>query len=488
MTNIMDAAVSQDQEVVTSPEQPPGQLTLEVGSMAPGGHCIARYEGHVIFVRHAIPGETVVAQLTQAGPAGRYWWADTIEVLRASEFRRTHQWKLADSVRAYAAGRRPIKQAILGHVVLEHQRRLKGLAFRSAMTRIGHQPFEEAEISVEGIANDEPAGLHWRTRNTFMVSAGRLSVPVNNSTTTVAVRNIPLAVHQLDKLQLWSIDFTGAARVEIATPDIGRQALISIIPDPVIAQSNEIFQAHVESWRQQVATLPKHVSAMVVTPRRLHEHREIQMLQGQSWVEEQVACPQWGTRNFRVSGTAFWHAHRDGPATLVDAVMRAADVKPGQVVADLYAGAGVFSRYLAEAVGPTGAVLSVDAAPLASDDAQYNLQDLTQAIVINSKVKHVLTNWLLIPEADFHEGGRNNQQVDTVVMHPTSVGVGKTVLAALDQLRPHTIVYVSANPVSLARDTRALSSYGWSLESTEAYDLAPETQRLDSVSVFRRPA
>lgn len=74
-----------------------------------------------------------------------------------------------------------------------------------------------------------------------------------------------------------------------------------------------------------------------------------------------------------------------------------------------------------------------------------------------------------------------------MVVHPSRVGIGKTVLKALDQLRPGKIVYVSGNPVALARDTRVLDTCGWNLEATEAFDLAPETQRLDSVSVFRRP-
>ncbi len=42
-------------------------VELEVGPVAHGGHCVARLEGRVVFVRHALPGERVRARLTETG-------------------------------------------------------------------------------------------------------------------------------------------------------------------------------------------------------------------------------------------------------------------------------------------------------------------------------------------------------------------------------------------------------------------------------------
>lgn len=104
-------------------------LTLEVGAMAHGGHCVARHDGRVIFVRHAIPGEIVNAAVTSGGDDARFWRADTVSVARPSEFRRSHQWKLADAIRAHASGRYPVGGAEYGHITLEHQRRLRHKCF-----------------------------------------------------------------------------------------------------------------------------------------------------------------------------------------------------------------------------------------------------------------------------------------------------------------------------------------------------------------------
>lgn len=41
------------------------RVELTVDAVAPGGHCVARVDGQVVFVRHALPGERVVAEVTE---------------------------------------------------------------------------------------------------------------------------------------------------------------------------------------------------------------------------------------------------------------------------------------------------------------------------------------------------------------------------------------------------------------------------------------
>ncbi|WP_421013840.1 TRAM domain-containing protein, partial [Glutamicibacter creatinolyticus] len=73
-------------------------LELRIGPIAHGGHCVARHEGRVIFVRHAIPGELVQARLTEAEPEAKFWRADVTEVLEPSEHRVAHFWDPADAL------------------------------------------------------------------------------------------------------------------------------------------------------------------------------------------------------------------------------------------------------------------------------------------------------------------------------------------------------------------------------------------------------
>ncbi|TFI23466.1 class I SAM-dependent RNA methyltransferase, partial [Micrococcus endophyticus] len=84
-------------------------------------------------------------------------------------------------------------------------------------------------------------------------------------------------------------------------------------------------------------------------PKR-HSPVKVERITGKTWVEETVESERGGTKRFRVTGDGFWQVHRHAPATLVDAVLEDARIEPGQTVADLYGGAGLFSAYLADAV------------------------------------------------------------------------------------------------------------------------------------------
>lgn len=86
----------------------PHVLTLTVGPMSHGGHCVARHEGRVVFVRHAVPGETVRAVVTDGENSSRFWRADVFDVLDASDHRRRHPWKQADALRAYDHDQLPV--------------------------------------------------------------------------------------------------------------------------------------------------------------------------------------------------------------------------------------------------------------------------------------------------------------------------------------------------------------------------------------------
>ena len=139
---------------------------------------------------------------------------------------------------------------------------------------------------------------------------------------------------------------------------------------------------------------------------------------GKGAVTEQVH-----DKNFRVSGSGFWQVHPLAAATLVDAVLAGAQAHKGDVVADLYAGVGLFTAFLADIVGENGTVVSVESDQRSARDARRNLHGSPQVRLIDTTVERALREGLV------------RVQTDIVVLDPPRTGAKKLVpaIVALNQ-------------------------------------------------------
>lgn len=440
---------------------PPRELELTVGPAAHGGHFVARHKGRVVFVRHALPGERVRARLTDAGPKAKFWRADTVEVLEASPSRVAHFWAPADALKAGSRGRLPVGGAEFGHIELGEQRRLKAGIFAEQLKRLGGV---EREISVEVPADENPDGLGWRTRASFSVApGGRLAMHPHRSDDLVPVQEMPLASAAINALSLWEVDFTGADRVEVAAPAAGGPPLVLLIPSAG-THPRTLARIASEVGAAADAGAGETVSVAAWDP----ENHELTRLRGRTWVREHAAGHE-----YRVTGAGFWQIHRSAPEVLTSAVLSGLQVQEGERVADLFAGAGLFTAPLADAAGPSGHVLSVEGSPGTSRDARKNLFAAGQVEVVQGRVDRVLRT---------REGG-----LDVVLLDPPRTGAGRTVVDQVSAAGPRAIGYVSCDPASFARDLAWFREAGWELDTLRVFDLYPHTHHMESFAVLNRP-
>ena len=294
----------------------PTELVLDVGPVAHGGHCVARHEGRVVFVRHGVPGEKVRARLTDAGESAKFWRADVVEVMEASPDRVEHFWRPADSLRAWAHGHPPVGGAEFGHISLARQRALKSAVLAEQLQRLaaverlpegldlgnlveavdagGPDSGQEAEPKY-----DAGTGLGWRTRASFSVTpGGKLGMHAHRSDHIIPVREMPLATERVNRLRLWDLDLTGIERVEVAAPSNGSRPLVLLAPAPGTKPKRLSAIA---------AQLPDDVSVATFDPLT----GEVAQLRGRTWVQESAAG-----HDFRVTGAGFWQIHRDAPGSL----------------------------------------------------------------------------------------------------------------------------------------------------------------------------
>ncbi|MGJ9371602.1 class I SAM-dependent RNA methyltransferase [Nesterenkonia sp. CF4.4] len=504
-------------------------LTLDIGPMAHGGHCVARHEGRVVFVRHAIPGETVRARVTEGGPGAKYWRADVVEVINASDYRRRHIWKLADSLRAHENDRLPVGGAEFGHITDQHQRRLKGQVFRDTMHRIGGFSIHDqrlplasgdGEVHVQDVLSDGPYhGLHWRTRASFAVSAeGVLSMKPHRSNELIELRGMPLAVSSIHESGIFGYCFKGADRVDAVAAGAGPQVTLVVHARTGLgeAEREELIERLLVLNRREpdIANIVLGTSQPEPAPSRSRsagrrgrgerpgpgartqngtaaprpERISYAVVAGSRTITEALplpAGPEAGPDAGPDAGPAlptlsrveiqpedFWQIHRNAPSCLVTAVDAMAQVPRGASVADLYAGAGLFTAWAAQLAGPEGSVLSVEGAPGSSASAAQLFSGSPQVEVLQAPVEAVL--------------GKLAQR-ELIVLDPPRTGAGERVIAGIDASGAREVVYVSCEPSSFARDAKSLMARGWELADLEVFDLYPNTHHMESVALFRAP-
>lgn len=391
-------------------------VTVEVGAPVAGGQCIARYNGQVIFVRDAVPGEQVTVKITGSGKKGAFLRGEVSEVLEPSPHRVTAPCSLAQECGG----------CDWQHVDLAFQRELKAAVIIDALQRtggideIGGEPLTTA-VRVDAL--DDGDGLHWRTRMRYAIDAdGTIGLRAGRSHRIIPAADCPLAVTEI------------AAAIPMRLTDEERRHFT----DGVVAVASNTGQTE---------------------------------LVGASAVD--LLTERVGAREFEVAANGFWQVHPRAPETLVKAVLELADLQHGEKVIDLYSGVGLFAAFLAEQVGVTGRVDAVEGDRIASRLSKDNLQDLAWVHHHRAQVE----KWL-------SAGHRSHANV--VVLDPPRAGAGESVVKAVTRRKPRAIIYVACDPVSLARDTKYLARFGYSMKQLRAFDLFPMTKHVESVALFER--
>ena len=324
-------------EQVDEPPPWPAELTLTAGPPANGGSCVARHEGRVVFVRYALPGETVKVRVV--GDHGSYWHADVVEVIEPSPNR-------IDSL-CPIAGVDGAGCCDLAFADPDATRRLKGTVVANQLARLGgYQWCDEDSAVAEPVGDGSATG--WRTRVRLDTSAeGRAGFHRYHSSQLVTELNCAqLPAGMLDGLNEWR------------WPP-GAQLHVSIDDDEV----RHVVQSGPRTGRKTTTVVAE-------------GHYE--------------AVQRVGDRIWRVPVTAFWQAHRDAARIYSELVASWAQLSAGQTAWDLYGGAGLFAAALAEGVGERGKVLTVDTSRGASRSARTALADLGWVSVVTDSVRRAL--------------------------------------------------------------------------------------------------
>ena len=182
------------------------------------------------------------------------------------------------------------------------------------------------------------------------------------------------------------------------------------------------------------------------------------------------------SHDFVLAEDGFWQVHPGAPRALVETVLEVLDPQPGESVLDLYAGVGVFARFLGDRVGEETRVVAVEGDRDAARHSRDNLSGLRRARSTVGDVGRVLAE-------------QHDEPFDLVVLDPPREGARATVVRQVADRAPRAVAYVACDPAALARDVATFAECGYSLQAVRAFDLFPMTHHVECVALLvRRPA
>lgn len=411
---------------------PVGALVeVEVTGFAHGGLGVGRADGQVVFVSGALPGELVLARVTEIGSGGRFVRADTVGVETASPHRVTPPCPYA--VPGGCGG------CDLQHATVDYQRELKAGVITEQFSRLARIDVDVPVDALPGSAD----GLGYRTRIEYAVGPdGRAGLRRSRSHEVVEIAECLLGVEGARGEGVLDREWRGVECIDV-----------------VVSSSGE---------RRVVPVLPGQRKAPTVT----------EFVAGQS---------------FTLSARGFWQVHVGAAETFVTTALSMLDPQPGDRVLDLYSGAGLFTAFLADAVTPLGQVIAVESDRDAAAAARANTAAYRNVVVLDGRVDDLFG--VPRPKRPGGQRTRPRKtvrspllpaQADLVLLDPPRTGAGRGVCSAVAALAPRAIVYVACDPAALARDTAYLMEAGYRLGEIRAFDAFPMTHHVETIALLVR--
>ena len=177
---------------------------------------------------------------------------------------------------------------------------------------------------------------------------------------------------------------------------------------------------------------------------------------------------------FRLSVPSFYQVNRDQAEVLYRKAVEYAGLTGGELVVDLYCGAGTITQVMA---GGAGRVIGAEIVPEAIEDARENAR--------RNGIENVefFCGDAAQLAADF--AGRGLRP-DVICVDPPRKGLAPGVIAAAAQMAPQRVVYVSCDPGTLGRDVKRFAEYGYRVQRAAACDLFPGTRHVETVVLLSK--
>ena len=450
------------------------EITLKIDDLGNNGEGIGHVDGYALFVKNALPGETIRAGIMKCGKS--YGYARVMEVLEDSGSGRVEP-------RCPAAGR--CGGCTIQHLTYERQLAYKEKKVRDCLVRIGGVDADEVEwLPIIGM--EDP----WQYRNKaqFPVRmqkdnegrpypaagfyAGRTHsiVPV----TDCAIQH-PCMKGILETVLTWMRDQNVPAYDESSHSGLVRHIYIrrayhtSQIMVCLVINSRGISSLLQETLLQKLTGIPGMTGIFLnsnTDRTNVILGKEMKLLWGQAYIEDRI-----GDVRYHISPQSFYQVNPEQTEKLYQTALEFAGLSGEETVWDLYCGIGTISLFLAQRARK---VYGVEIVPEAVQNARENarLNGIVNAEFFCGAAEEVVP--------------RLAGQADMVVVDPPRKGCDGVLLDTIAGMGPERIVYVSCDPGTLARDVKKLGEMGYGVKKVRAVDMFGQGGNVETVCLLSK--
>ena len=413
--------------------------------------------GKAVFVPLVLPGEKVEASITEQKSGFARARAESI--VEASSHR------IKPGCRYFGA----CGGCHYQHTSYEHQLEIKLEILRETLRRTA-----KIELSTEVQVHPSPP-WNYRNRSRLKVQSGpefKTGYFRMASHELLAVEECPISSPLINRGidALWQSGRkmsvpSGIEEIEFFANHDDSQLLVEV------SAKADSRRAALREWAEEFSTSIPEIGGVVV-------FREAQMGAAEGpakllTVGTESLTYKTQTASYRVSAGSFFQTNRFLTDELVKIVTKG---QSGEAALDLYAGVGLFST----ALGDIRHIVSVESSQTSSADLSYNLSS-------NGEAVRATTEQYLSGSAKSRRTGTGeitphlSFRPDLAVVDPPRSGLGERVARMLVTLGAPRVVYVSCDPVTLARDLAILRTGGYRIEQMHLVDLFPQTYHIESV-------
>lgn len=186
--------------------------------------------------------------------------------------------------------------------------------------------------------------------------------------------------------------------------------------------------------------------------------------------KEKQIISKIGPKKYYLSINSFFQVNKTLTEKLYNEIKKIVQEKKPNTVLDLYCGAGTIGIYISEYANK---VIGIDCLPSNIIDANKNkeLNNIFNISFIEAKVANIIDQF--------------SKNIDLIIVDPPRAGLDKKTLIHIKRINPETIIYVSCDPATLARDLKELA-LNYTVEYIKPFNMFPRTYHVECVSVLHR--